>query len=125
MGIISLALTALAPWLPAVAAIKRAGMIVLALVVVAAGAWGVWHLRIEEAANAIVERRSLLAENAALKDAAKKRDASEALGVSAAKDWAAELAASEAARVEIERRLTEKQAKAVCFPAEMVEALNR
>jgi hypothetical protein len=46
MGIISLALTALAPWLPAVAAIKRAGMIVVALGVVAGGAWGVWHIRV-------------------------------------------------------------------------------
>lgn len=125
MGIISIALTALAPWLPAVAAIKRAGMIALALAIVAAGAWGVWHLRVEEAASAIAERRSLLAENAALKDAAKKRDASEAVGAGAAKELAAELATTEAARVELERLLTEAQAKAVCFPAGMVEMLNR
>jgi hypothetical protein len=125
MGIISLALTALAPWLPAVAAIKRAGMIVVALVVVAGGAWGVWHIRVEAAASAIAERRSLRAENAALKDAAARANASETVGVDAAKEWAGKLAASEAARVELETMLTAKMAATVCFPSSMVEALNR
>lgn len=125
MGIISLALTALAPWLPAVAAIKRAGMIAVALVIVAGGAWGVWHIRVEAAANAIAERRSLRAENAALKDAAEKHKASEAVGAEASKEWTDKLATAEAARVELERMLTARMAATVCFPSSMVEALNR
>jgi len=62
---------------------------------------------------------------AAEADGRRRAEASEVVALAEAEKWRAELDAAEAARVELERRLSEKQAKAVCLPASMVEALNR
>jgi hypothetical protein len=132
MAIIIAALTAAAQWLPAIASLKRAGTIALLVAAVAVGAWSVWQLRhlsedarIQDAANAIVERRTLTAKVAAMGVLAARQAKSADVAAKAAAEWADKLVASEAARVELEQRLKGRLAKTVCFPAGMVEALNR
>ncbi len=68
------------------------------------------------------QRRAVAAAEA---DARKRLAASEQVALAEAEKWNADLNASEAARVELERRISAKQAKAVCFSSDMVEALNR
>jgi hypothetical protein len=107
MALISWALMAAAPYLPALSALRRLGAGLLVLVLVATAAWGVWQLRhlnesdrIAAAAQAIVDRANLKAENAALKAAAKQ--SRETLA-----ERAASTKASEAAIAKLEKELKE------------------
>jgi hypothetical protein len=65
------------------------------------------------------------AQASAEKDARAKLAEAEKVSLAEAEKWRVDLEAAEAARVELEKLLTEKQANAVCFTADMVEALNR
>jgi len=95
------------PWLPAASAIRSAGVGLAVAAALAAGVWAVWQLRhlsekhrIAEAAQAIVDRANLKAENEALRAATDRQ--AETL-----RRRGAALEAAEAALKDIETKMKE------------------
>lgn len=102
------------------------GIAVAVAVAVALVIGGIWWLRHDARMDerATWETRLAQAEAKAEADARERERASEALGKERADEWAAALAASDAARAEAEAKLATRK-RVIAYPKEIVEALNR